>query len=87
MPGVQVRVTERCTGCGRCVAGVCFVDAIHMVDGRAEIGAGCRGCGRCVEACPQQAIELSIHEGQYVAATVASLSAVVDVRPSLPGHP
>jgi ferredoxin len=81
MPGVEVRVTEACIGCGLCAAGVCFVDAIHLVEGQAEIGDGCRSCGRCVDACPQQAIELLIHDGQYVADTIASLSAAVDVAP------
>ncbi len=82
MPGVEVRVNGDCSGCGLCVAGVCFVGAIRLVDGQAEIGDGCRGCGRCVEACPQQAIELSIRENESVAATIANLSAVVDVGQS-----
>jgi ferredoxin len=85
MPGVEVRVTETCTGCGQCVEGVCFVDAIHLVEGRAEIGDGCRGCGRCVEACPQQAIELVIHDEQYVARTITGLAAAVDVGPASRG--
>ncbi len=87
MPGVEVRVTEGCTGCGLCAEGVCFVDAIRMVDGGAKIGDGCRGCGRCVEACPQQAIQLLVHDGQYVARTIAGLSAAVDVGPPLPTRP
>jgi ferredoxin len=85
MPGVEVRVTEGCTGCGLCAAGLCFVDAIRIVEGRAEINDGCRGCGRCVEACPQQAIQLLIHDGEYVARTIAGLSAAVDVGPGSPG--
>jgi len=84
MPGVQVRVGDGCAGCGLCAEGVCFVDAIRLVreEGgiRAEIGPGCRGCGRCVEVCPVGAIELSIEDDTYVADTIASLSALVDVR-------
>jgi ferredoxin len=81
MSGVEVRVTEACTGCGLCARGICFVDAIHLVRGRAEIADGCRGCGRCVDACPQQAIELFVQDGQYVARTIADLSAAVEVGP------
>ena len=84
MPGVEVRVNEGCTGCGLCVEGVCFVEAIRMAEGRAEIGDGCRGCGRCVEACPQQAIQLVVHDRQYVSRTITDLSAAVDVGPPLP---
>ena len=81
MPGVSVRVTEACAGCGACANGVCFVDAIHVVDGQAEIGAGCRGCGRCVEICPQDAIELRIEDWTFVERTIADLAALVDVGP------
>ena len=79
MPGVRVRVTERCIGCGQCENGVCFVQAIHVDNGRAEVGAGCRGCGRCVEACPQGAIELTIDDWTFVDRTIRELAGVVDV--------
>jgi len=83
MPGVEVRVTDRCTGCGLCAEGICFVDAIRLVHegvgGRAEIGDACRGCGRCVEVCPVGAIELTIRDEGYVDEVIAGLSAVVDV--------
>lgn len=83
MPGVQVRVTDRCTGCGLCQE-ACFVDAIQLAPdgagGRVEIGEGCRGCGRCVEVCPVGALELAIEDEGYVADTIAGLSAVVNVR-------
>lgn len=79
MPGVTVAVNGACIGCGTCTQGVCFVDAIHLVDGQAVIGEGCRGCGRCVDACPQQAIELSIGVGPFVKDSIARISALVDV--------
>jgi ferredoxin len=82
MPGVMVAVTERCVGCGACVESGCFVDAIHLVDGRATISEACRGCGRCVAACPNGAIELSIAEGFTVESAVNRIAALVDVSTS-----
>lgn len=79
MPGVSVAVGDDCTGCGVCAEGTCFVNAIHMVDGHAAIGEACRGCGRCVDACPQQAIEISIDYSQFVDKSVARISSLVDV--------
>ncbi len=79
MPGVKVAVTERCIGCGTCAQGICFVDAIHVVNGRAVINDMCRGCGRCVDICPQQAIEIAIDEGQFVQESIHRLSQSVDI--------
>jgi len=79
MPGVTVAVNGRCTGCGLCAQGVCFVDAIQMTDGRAAISQACRGCGRCLSACPRQAIEISIDYERLVENSIARLSRVVDV--------
>jgi ferredoxin len=79
MPGVEVRVTEACVGCGACTENVCFVDAIHLEDGRATISERCVGCGRCVEACPAHAIDLTIEDPRYVDATIARLEELVDV--------
>jgi heterodisulfide reductase subunit A-like polyferredoxin len=79
MPGVTVVVSDRCVGCGTCAQGVCFVDAIHLTDGRAAINDACRGCGRCVSACPEQAIELRINPELSVEASIARLSPLVDV--------
>ena len=63
MPGVKVEVTDDCLGTGTCTNGICFVDAIKIENGRAEISLECRGCGRCVEICPEEAILLTI-EGE-----------------------
>lgn len=79
MPGVNVQVGDDCQGCGDCTNGVCFVDAIQLVDGYAQIGYACRGCGRCVEICPNEAIDLTIEEGSYVDNAIQQLSQRVDV--------
>jgi ferredoxin len=80
MPGVQVTVnTDACTGCGKCAREGCFVDAIHMVDGKAQISADCRGCGRCTEVCPRKAISLTITDMGYVNTQIERISSLVDV--------
>lgn len=79
MPGVDVIVTEDCLGCGECTEGICFVDAIRLLDGQALISADCRGCGRCVEICPNEAIDLTIEENGYVDDTILQLSQRVDI--------
>jgi len=79
MPGVTLRVTHRCVGCGACTQGVCFVNAIHLQEGRAVIDDSCRGCGRCVEVCPQKAIELDIDDASSVEMAIARLSTLIDV--------
>jgi len=79
MPGVTVTVSDLCVGCGTCTEGVCFVDAIHLVDGRAVIGDACRGCGRCVDVCPQGAIEMAVDDEQVVEELIARISSSVDV--------
>ncbi|MHA1137545.1 MAG: DUF362 domain-containing protein, partial [Candidatus Thorarchaeota archaeon] len=67
MSGVEVKVTDACVGCGTCTEeDVCFVNAISMVDGKAVISAECRGCGRCVEVCPNDAIELTINNPEFM---------------------
>jgi ferredoxin len=78
MPGVNVVVSNLCTGCGVCLD-VCFADAIHMLDGRAVVDEACRGCGRCVEVCPQGAIELSIAPGHSMAESVRRIAPLVDL--------
>ncbi len=78
MPGVELAVTERCSGCGKCVAG-CFAKAVKVVEGRAVIGEDCRGCGRCAASCPESAIELSYDENLSVQEAIERIAALVDV--------
>ena len=79
MPGVEVKVTDKCIGCGTCTKGICFINAIQIVNNRAKISEICRGCGRCVEICPQNAIELTINDEEYINKTIKSLESLVDV--------
>ena len=79
MSGVTVSITDLCMGCGTCIQGVCFVDAIRLVDDHAEIGDACRGCGRCVDAYPINSIELSIDEDAYFEKTIQRIAQMVDL--------
>ena len=79
MPGVTVKVNDRCVGCGACAEDVCFVAAIQMEGGRAVISDACRGCGRCVEVCPQEAIELSVDDVRFIDQAIAHIDTLVDL--------
>jgi Pyruvate/2-oxoacid:ferredoxin oxidoreductase delta subunit len=79
MPGVTVRVTDRCVGCGVCARDVCFVQAIRLVNGLAEISEACRGCGRCAEVCPEHAIEVSVRDERYIGETISRIAERVDL--------
>jgi ferredoxin len=78
MPGLTVRVTGACRGCGSCLE-TCFVEAIELDGDRATIGDDCRGCGRCVRACPNEAIELRLGDPEGAARAIGWLGEVVDV--------
>lgn len=80
LPGVEVTVTDKCIGCGKCSENVCFVQAISMKDGKAVINEECRGCGRCVEICPEKAIVLTVNDRDYVRSAIRKLSEVVNVE-------
>jgi ferredoxin len=79
MPGVSVVVNDGCVGCGVCAQGLCFVNAIELVDGRAVVSEACRGCGRCVDACPEGAIGITIEHGTFVQESITRIGALVDV--------
>ncbi len=79
LPGLRVIVTDNCIGCGTCTKNICFVEAIRLNSGRAEISNICRGCGRCVTVCPQQAIEIIIDNNHPVSAAIDSIEHLVDL--------
>jgi ferredoxin len=80
LPGVTVTINDNCMGCGDCTQGICFVNAIHLVDGFALIDTDCRGCGQCVEVCPNEAIDLQIDTAAYAENTIQYLSTLVEVE-------
>lgn len=48
-----------CLGLGDCTR-ACNFDAIHVVNGLAEVSAAdCVGCGACADVCPQKIIQLN----------------------------
>ncbi len=80
MPGVKVEVTDDCMGCGACTEEICFVDAISIGgDGKAEIGEECRGCGRCVNFCPEDAIELTVEDSEFLEKSIERIEDKVNV--------
>ena len=79
MPGVVVRVTNKCIGCGTCLKGICFVNAIKLENKKAVITEECRGCGRCVSVCPQNAIELLINDETYIKKSIKELDDLIEV--------
>ena len=79
MPGIELRVTRDCVGCGTCTEDICFVNAIRLQEGKAFIDDTCRGCGRCVDVCPNQAIELVVTHEQFLSHTLGRLTEAVDL--------
>ncbi|MBU7013375.1 MAG: 4Fe-4S binding protein [Theionarchaea archaeon] len=77
MPGVNMVVTDACLGCRTCES-VCFVNAIAVKDGRAEIDEGCRGCGRCATICPRHAIRVVVEE-DFAERSINFISDLVDI--------
>ena len=52
---------DACIGCGLCEAN-CAFDAIHVVDGIAEVNENCTLCGGCVDFCEAGALKIEGRE-------------------------
>jgi len=78
MPGVEINVTDLCVGCGFCLDSICFVDSIHLVDGKALIDQTCRGCGRCVVVCPNNAIVIILTNPNFGFEVIDRISISLD---------
>ncbi len=79
IPGVTVKVSDKCKACGTCTDGVCFVNAIRLGEKSAVIDNSCRGCGRCVTTCPNKAIDITIADPDYINNSIEKISGLVDV--------
>lgn len=81
MPGVMVEVdASRCISCGQCVESkICFIHAISIQDGHAQIDESCLACGRCVEVCPSGAIQLAIQDQDTIRKTIKQIDFKIDV--------
>ena len=60
----ELVVSDRCTGCGRCVD-ICPMDNIKIEDGAARHGSECISCFACYHSCPENALTYPKAEGQY----------------------
>ncbi|OKY76654.1 MAG: electron transfer flavoprotein subunit alpha [Desulfobulbaceae bacterium DB1] len=56
---------DACIGCGLCEAN-CAFDAIHVVDGIAEVNENCTLCGGCVDFCEAGALKIEGRESEAV---------------------
>ena len=79
MPGLEIKVTDKCIGCGTCTKGICFVNAIQLIENHAQISKECRGCGRCVEICPEKAIQIIVNDTEFVSKSIKKIEKLIDV--------
>ena len=81
MIGVEIHLDlELCSGCRKCTEGICFVNAIKLKDGKAEIGSeSCLICGRCAEICENQAITILMAQ-DAVDRSIKRVERLVDVE-------
>ncbi len=77
--GLEIQVdADLCAGCGKC-AEHCFIDAISLDSGVAEISHECRGCSRCVAVCPGNAIVIRLDNPEFVEQAVKSIEQYVKI--------
>jgi UDP-glucose 4-epimerase len=79
MEGLEITVTDACTGCGECLK-TCGFGAISIADGRARHNNQCRGCGRCERTCPNGAVRINITNENYIEDVSRRISSYVDFK-------
>jgi len=63
--GLHVRVNQNCIGCGTCIE-TCIFDNITIQNEAAHHLDHCIGCGRCQTTCPNNAVDISVNNPNYV---------------------
>jgi len=81
MEGVKIGFNLKiCIGCGKCASGSCFVNAIKIKGGKAQINEkklSC--CGRCAEICENEAITVQM-TSDVVVRFIERIKNLVDVK-------
>lgn len=78
IPGMEIRTTEDCDGCGVCID-TCAANAITVMNGRALRSDTCTMCGRCAKNCPLDAVAFTVSDPNYVSKTVDRFLAVANL--------
>ncbi len=64
--------SERCSGCGACVA-ACPYAALYVAGDIAAVNEDCVACGICLGVCPEGALSLPAPEAEVVAASASGV--------------
>ena len=81
MEGVELKLDKTiCVGCGKCKKDICFLEAITVQNGKAEIDmTKCRACGRCAEICSSGALSIQMEENG-VKQSIKRVDSLIDLK-------